>query len=921
MTSIEQKKKAKEFSERWKDKGYEKGESQKYWIDLLQNVFDVKNIVDFIEFEDVVHIDKTNGFIDAYIPSTKILIEQKSIDKDLKKAIKQSDGSLLNPFQQAKKYIADLPLSKHPRWVITSNFKSFLVYDMENPNGEPEEILLSNLSKEYYRLQFLVDEKSEHIKKEEELSFKAGDLVGELYDAFSKEYVDINTEKSQKSLNELCVRLVFCLYAEDAGLFGRKNIFHDYLTKSSNLTEMREKLIKIFDILDTEIDKRDPYADPDLNQFPYVNGGLFSNKSIEIPHFTENIKNVLLAKASDNFDWSEISPTIFGAVFESTLNPETRREGGMHYTSIENIHKVIDPLFLDDLRIELNGALAYKSDKTREEKLLEFQNHISSLKFLDPACGSGNFLTETYLSLRRMENEALDAISKDNMLLDLSNIIKVSIQQFYGIEINDFAVKVAKTALWIAEIQMWVETQMIINSNKNVDSFLPLESYDNIKEENALRINWNDVLPSNECSYIMGNPPFSGFTYMSEDAKLDMAHIFPNKKNLDYVCCWYKIANSYINGTDIEVAFISTDTITQGETVPRFWPELNKIIINFAYRSFKWSSEANKVANIYCVIIGFSHKNRKIKKIYDNGSVINVTNINPYIMDGPNILIESRNKPICTIPKMINGNKFADGGFLIIEEKDYEQFIKDEPDSIKFIKPLLGAVEYLNNKKRYCLWLENVSIDEISKYPKVMERVKLCRQNRLNSKAKGIQKFADTPTLVAQKTQDITKPLIIIPRVTGVRKYIPIGFLKPGTVVTDAIQMIPNGDLYDFGILMSSIHMAWMRVFSEKLGTGYRYSKDVVYNNFPWPRATQEQKDEISKTATKILDAREVYSNHSLADIYNQNDAWKYPEVYKAHKENDIAVMKAYGFDFKNITENECVSELMKRYEKIVRYV
>ncbi len=361
MTDIEQRKAAKAFAEQWKDKGYEKGESQTFWLQLLQDVFEVENVSQFIRFEDTVHIDKATGFIDAFIDKTKVLIEQKSIDKDLRKAIKQSDGSLLNPFQQAKRYSAELPYDDRPRWIITCNFKSFLVYDMNNPNGEPEEILLKNLPKEYYRLQFLVDSKSDHIKKEEELSFKAGELVGNLYDAFSKQYRDLDNEQSQKDLNELCVRLVFCLYAEDAGLFGRKSVFHDYLAKYEDLNSMRKALIELFKILDTPLDKRDPYLEDDLNQFPYVNGGLFSNENIEIPTFTQEIRDIILAKASDDFDWSEISPTIFGAVFESTLNPETRRAGGMHYTSIENIHKVIDPLFLDELREKLNEAESYKN--------------------------------------------------------------------------------------------------------------------------------------------------------------------------------------------------------------------------------------------------------------------------------------------------------------------------------------------------------------------------------------------------------------------------------------------------------------------------------------------------------------------------------------------------------------------------------
>ena len=512
MTDLEQRKKAKEFAERWKDKGYEKGQSQKFWIDLLENVLEVSNASTFIRFEDSVHIDKATGFIDAFIPSTKVLIEQKSIEKDLRKAVKQSDGSLLNPFQQAKRYSAELPYDDRPRWIVTCNFKSFLVYDMNNPNGEPEEILLKDLPKEYYRLTFLVDSKSDHIKKEEEVSFKAGEIVGVLYDAFSKQYNDLSQESSQKSLNELCVRLVFCLYAEDAGLFGRKNVFHDYLAKYDDLDQMRKALIDLFKVLDQPLNERDQYLEDDLNQFPYVNGGLFSNENIEIPKFTQEIRDTLLAKASDDFDWSEISPTIFGAVFESTLNPETRRAGGMHYTSIENIHKVIDPLFLDMLREELNTALAYKNEKTRNEALNSFQEHIGSLKFLDPACGSGNFLTETYLSLRRMENEAISAKQRGRMALDLGDVVKVKINQFYGIEINDFAVKVATTALWIAESQMLQETEKLLSRHLE---FLPLKEYTNIVEGNALRIDWNDVISNTECNYIMGNPPFLGASNLS----------------------------------------------------------------------------------------------------------------------------------------------------------------------------------------------------------------------------------------------------------------------------------------------------------------------------------------------------------------------------------------------------------------------
>ena len=924
MTDLEQKKKAKEFAEFWKDKGYEKGQSQIFWTTLLTDVFGVENVSEFIEFEDQVHIDKATGFIDGYIPSTKVLIEQKSIEKDLRKPIKQSDGSLLNPFQQAKKYIAELPVSKHPKWVITCNFKSFLVYDMNNPNSEPEEILLKNLSKEYYRLSFLVDSKSEHLKKEEELSFKAGELVGKLYDAFSKQYKDINNEQSQKDLNELCVRLVFCLYAEDAGLFGRKNVFHDYLSKYDDLVLMRKNLIELFKILDTRLEDRDPYLDDELNQFPYVNGGLFSNENIEIPLFTDEIRDILLAKASDDFDWSEISPTIFGAVFESTLNPETRRSGGMHYTSIENIHKVIDPLFLNDLRERLDNALAYKNEKTRNEKLMEFQNYISSLNFLDPACGSGNFLTETYLSLRRLENEMLEAMSKGMMMLDIADTIKVSIQQFYGIEINDFAVKVAKTALWIAEAQMWTETKKIISSFTKINDFLPLETYDNIVEANALRIDWNDVIPNAKCSYIMGNPPFVGGMYMTEIQKKEIRNIFENAKGVgefDYVTTWYKKSCDYIKDTMIKVAFVSTNSICQGEQVTTFWKYIfdnYKINIIFAYKTFIWNSEANDKAKVHCVIVGFANTEIMYNKfLYTDINKFKICkNINPYLMDAPNIFIEARTKPLCDVPKMRFGSMPRDGGGFVLTSEEKEEFIKKEPLSEKWIKPYIGAVEFINNKERYCLWLKDADPSEINKCNKVKQRIEFVREFRLNSKAEGTRKFAATPTLFCQIAQPDSDYIIVPKTSSGKRRYLPLGFMDKDTIASDLVFLIPNANLYDFGILTSNVHMSWMRLVAGRLKSDYRYSKDIVYNNFPWPNPTKEQKSKIEKTAQMILDARAKYSNSSLADLYDE--LTMPPELRKAHQENDKAVMEAYGFNWKKMTESDCVAELMNLYKKLV---
>ena len=605
------------FAERWKGRGYEKGDSQVFWTELLTEIFGVENPSTIIRYEEQVKVDNTN-FIDGHIPSTKVLIEQKSIDKDLRKGIKQSDGSLLNPFQQAKRYAAELPYSERPRWIVTCNFAEFLVYDMEQPNGEPQQILLENLGKEYYRLQFLVYAKSDHLSKEMEVSIEAGKIVGRIYEALLTQYDD-NSPEALRWLNILCVRIVFCLYAEDAGIFSRDQ-FHDFLV-TYEAKDLRRALRDLFEVLNTPKEKRSKYLQEELAAFPYTNGGLFEEE-IEIPQFTEELKQTLLQNASLDFDWSDISPTIFGAVFESTLNPETRRSGGMHYTSIENIHKVIDPLFLNDLRRELDEILEEKVEKQRLKKLDSYQDKLASLTFLDPACGSGNFLTETYLSLRRLENEAIRERYHGQMMMGaFVNPIKVSINQFYGIEINDFAVTVATTALWISEAQMLTETEHIIH--QDID-FLPLRSYTNIHEGNALRIDWETVVPKAHLNYIIGNPPFVGARLMSESQKQDVIDIFgtnwKNVGNMDYVCCWYKKAAELMQvAPQARTALVSTNSICQGEQVANLWHKLfdDGIRINFAYRTFRWDSEASLKAHVHCVIVGFSYQKVKPCFIYD----------------------------------------------------------------------------------------------------------------------------------------------------------------------------------------------------------------------------------------------------------------------------------------------------------------
>ena len=915
MKDTERRTAAKAFSEYWKDRGYEKGESQPFWLSLLREVLGVESPEKFITFEEQVRLDHTS-FIDGYIASTHVLIEQKGRGKDLRKAIRQSDGSLLTPFQQAQRYSAVLPYSQRPRWIITCNFEEFLVYDMEKPNGEPEQIFVKDLAKEYYRLMFIVDTGDENIKREMEVSIQAGNLVGVLYDEILKQYRDPENEETLKSLNKLIVRLVFCLYAEDSGIFGGHSKFHNYI-KSFSARDTRKALIELFKILDTKPEDRDPYEDEELAAFPYVNGGLFADENIEIPQMNDEIRDLLLRNASEDFDWSDISPTIFGAVFESTLNPETRRSGGMHYTSIENIHKVIDPLFLDELREELEEIKAVKVAKTRQSRLEEFRNKLSKLTFLDPACGSGNFLTETYISLRRLENEALKEIYGEQIVLDFGNVIKVSIGQFYGIEINDFAVTVAKTALWIAESQMMKETEEIIHSNLE---FLPLKSYANIVEGNALRIDWETVVPKDKLNYIMGNPPFVGAQLMSKTQKNDVLDLFKGNKLagvLDYVACWYKLSTKYMKDTMIECAFVSTNSICQGEQVSALWKDIinSNYKINFAYTTFNWGSESISSAGVHCVIVGFSQVERKIKRIYNSKFVSEATNINPYLFNGENVFIDSRTKPICDVPKITKGCQPTDGGNLIIEFDEYDDFVKKEPNAKKYIKKLIGAKEFTSGTYRYCLWLVGVSPNEIRKMPKVMERIQKVKEMRLNSSDSATRKLAETPTLF-RETYNPDKFIVVPSATTKNRKYIPLGFMCGDVISTNLNLIIPDASLFHFGVLTSNVHMAWTRVVCGRLREHYRYSKNIVYNNFPWPTPTDEQKADIEKTAQAILDARALYPDCSLADLY---DELTMPvELRKAHQENDKAVMRAYGFSIK-MTESECVAELMKMYQELTR--
>ena len=922
MTDAEQREAAHQFVNKWKDKaGKEDEEGRSYWLDLLEKVFGVSDATDRIDFEKKVVVDGQTKRIDAYIPETHVLIEQKSKGKALDEKINNSGDIELTPYEQAKRYNDNLPYDEKARWILTCNFSEIWIYDMNAKVPEPVKIHLPELMTKYALLDFLVKKEVKALSHEMEVSIKAGDIVGLLYDALLKQYKDPENERSLKSLNVLCVRLVFCLYAEDAGIFGQKGMFHDYLS-SYDAAHTRQALADLFRVLDQKDDERDPYLLPELAAFPYVNGGLFADEAVEIPMFTDDIRTLLLTKASEDFDWSDISPTIFGAVFESTLNPDTRRSGGMHYTSIENIHKVIDPLFLDDLKKELDTIEAMPVVKTRENNMRAFQEKLASLTFLDPACGSGNFLTETYLSIRRLENRVLRELSdmRKNQLqgqislfgADSGLSIQVSISQFYGIEINDFAVTVAKTALWIAESQMLKETEDIFAMHLD---FLPLKTNAFIHEGNALRIDWNSVLPADKCSYIMGNPPFVGYSLQTDDQKQDILELYSDEKGkpiknagkIDYVGGWYYKAAQYERNTPVHAAFVSTNSITQGEQVTSIWKLLFSrfgIHIDFGYRTFIWDSEANAKAHVHCVIIGFSNtEEQHAKKLFDGANVLEVKTINPYLIAADTIFIEDRVKPICDIPQLLNGGKPTEGGNLILTEEEKEKLLAEEPDAKSYIRPYMMGADFIQRKPRFCLWLVNADPSKIKQFPLVLERVKNVREYRLKSPKTATRKKADTPMLF-DEVRECQTDYVAIPKVSSQRRrYIPMEYLPKDIIPGDKLFMVPGASLFHFGILTSNIHMAWTRVVCGRLKSDYSYSNTIVYNNFPWPNTTDAQKQKIEATAQGILDARALYPDASLADLYD-------------HTANDKAVMEAYGFSTK-MSEADCVAALMKMYQQL----
>ncbi|MFR0532275.1 DNA methyltransferase, partial [Limosilactobacillus reuteri subsp. suis] len=796
------KQEAKEFVKTWSAKeGREDAERQSFWNDLLQRVYGINDYYNYITYEKDVSVKADGKYttrrIDGYIPSTKVMIEMKGKKvKDLSKPLLQSGGDKLTPFEQARRYSNFMKNNEKPNWIIVSNFDEIDIHNMnDNHPEQPTVIKLKDLPNKVKSLDFLVDAHQQQLINERQLSVDAGNLVAKIYDSLATAYskgrnVDVNDPKIQRSLNMLIVRLVFLFYADDTGILGETNMFQ-HLLEGQKPEDIRQVLTELFKVLDQPEDKRDPYLSSQYNQFAYVNGGMFSDENIIIPQFTPELKDLIIKEAGQGFDWSGISPTIFGAVFESTLNPETRRSGGMHYTSIENIHKVIDPLFLNDLRSKFEHIQNMGNRNQRIQAARDFQERLGKLKFFDPACGSGNFLTETYLSLRKMENQLLQIIYGNEPILATEDVVKVKIQNFYGIEINDFAVSVARTAMWIAENQMLEQTKDTVYYNKD---FLPLDSNDSIYEGNALRMDWTKIVKPYELNYIMGNPPFIGAMYSSKDQRADIKQVFGNdvKKpgEIDYVAGWYKMAADYIQSTTIKCAFVSTNSISQGQQVALIWPNLIKegLIINFAYRTFVWDNEATNKAHVHCVIIGFSNKIQAPKKyIFDGDKVKEANHINPYLEDGDNFFVYSRTKPLCNVPQIRFGSMPRDGGNFIVSADEKDEIISKEPAIADYIKPYLGASEFLHNKKRYCLWLNGASPAIIAKSRIIKDHVEKVREFRTNSKAAGTRKFAETPTVFAQIAQPDSDYIAVPETSSQRRKYIPLGFLNKNVIASNLL--------------------------------------------------------------------------------------------------------------------------------------
>lgn len=892
------------FSREWADESSEDAEAKSFW-DAFLAVFGVPRRR-VASFEKPVKMsDGKGGYIDLLWKGV-LLVEHKSRGKDLDRA-----------FHQATDYFYGLKDRDLPRYVLVSDFARFRLYDLENE--EIEEFNLKELHKKVGLFGFIAGYQAHRTSgPEEAANIKAAEQLGKLHDLLK----EVGYEGHP--LEVLLVRLLFCLFADDTGIF-EKNRFKEYLEQRTGEdgSDLGQHLTHFFQVLNTEQAKRQTNLDEQLAAFTYVNGRLF-DESLPVPAFDRAMRETLLDACS--LDWSRISPAIFGSLFQSIMDKEARRNLGAHYTRETNILKALRPLFLDALEAELAGI------GTSSKRLLDFQKKLASIRILDPACGCGNFLVIAYRELRRLELEVLRRLykvgesSKQLGVKGLTTVF-VDVDQFYGIEIEEFPAQIAQVALWLTDHQMNLE---VSEEFGQYFARLPLIKSPNIvhgnPQGNALRISWESVVKPAELSYIVGNPPFVGAKFMDSAQREEVAAVFAGTKNaglLDYVACWYRKAVDYMSANQsIRAAFVSTNSITQGEQVGVLWPDLMRrnAQIFFAHRTFQWTSEARGRAAVHCVIIGFALQDVAQRWIFEYETAtaephaLRARSINPYLVDAPNVTLTNRSAPICQVPEIGIGNKPIDGGNYLFTAEERDAFIAIEPGAAALFRRWIGADEFLYGYERWCLWVGDCPPEEIRKLPEVLKRVDAVRQFRLASKSAPTRKLASTPTRFHVENRP-ARAFVLIPKVSSERRaYIPMGFMEPSTLVSDLVFVLPEGTTYHLGVLSSVMHMAWMRAVAGRLESRYRYSAGIVYNNFPWPDASSTKRVAVEAAAQAVLDVRSTFPNATLADLYDS--IAMPPELAKAHQALDKAVDSAYGRkDFKS--ESERVAYLFELYQQI----
>lgn len=954
----DRRKDAEAFVRRWSGRGYEKGEASSFWIDLFQTVLGLDDAIERLQFEVPIKTlaSDSSGFIDVHIPSASTIVEMKSSGVDLaKKEMRQ--GRMVTPAEQARDYANGFPYSLRPRYLIACNFEEMWVYDTaRNPLADKPlyRIPLEDLPRQVDVLRFLSGEAKPPEVLAREVSVEAGRIMGRLHEHAEKAYGDTSKPSVQHAVSVLLTRLMFLMFAEDAGLLlsakkdgVRDNLaFRDYV-RSWSPENLSTGLKVLFDWLDTKPEDRDPYASEKLRAFPYVNGGLFREK-IPIPTLDEDFRHTLIVDGCQEFDWSGVSPTVFGSIFEGALSPDHRRRNGQHFTTPEAIHRVIDPLFLDDLKEKFVDACNRDTaGGARTKALLALQDEIAAVSVLDPAAGSGNFLTESYLSLRRLENRVLFELSytgkgagdqtafSGDLFSDAMDLQpKVSLVNYHGVELEDYACCVARTALWIAEIQADRDTSKVLTVTRPA---LPLNDYEGIVCANALRIDWNDVVSSDKVTHICGNPPFLGSYRLDAIQKADRKRLFGAGGGvLDYVACWYVKAAEYMGGGPIKAAFVSTNSICQGQQVEPLWGRLFSLgfHIDFAWTTFFWSSEADDPAHVHVVIVGFSQDGEKPRVLHRTreGEAVLCDNINGYLMAAPDWFVTKSTRQASGMPEMSRGCQ-PTGKSLIMTDDEARGLVDAEPEAARWIRPFSMGKDFVDGEARRCLWLKDATLNDIASMPLVEERVKEVRDFRLASPKAATRKKAATPWLF-DEVRDPEGTYIGVPKVTSAnRTYIPMGFVTDGMVPGDKLYFIPTGSLFLFGVLMSRFHNAWMRMTCGRLKSDYSYSNTIVYNTFVFPTPNESKKSEVERCAQAVLDARAAHPDSSLAEMYDgispvpegatgaqarKFDRFVFSDLKAAHDSLDAAVEAAYGVDFGG-DEERIVNHLFGLYAEAVR--